>query len=56
MQTRKSDSEYDVVIIGSGAAGGMAAWNLTRQGVNVLVLDAGEKFSRSKFWSHVKPW
>jgi choline dehydrogenase-like flavoprotein len=56
MQTRKSDSDYDVVIIGSGAAGGMAAWNLTRQGVNVLVLDAGEKFSRSKFWSHVKPW
>jgi len=47
---------HDVIIIGSGAAGGMAAWNLTRQGVNVLVLDAGEKFSRSKFWSHVKPW
>ena len=43
MQTRKSDSDYDVVIIGSGAAGGMAAWNLTRQGVNVLMLDAGDE-------------
>lgn len=47
---------HDVVIIGSGAAGGMAAWNLSRQGVKVLVLDAGEKFQRSKFWTHVKPW
>ncbi len=41
MNVKKSDSIYDVVVIGSGAAGGMAAWNLTRQGVNVLVLDAG---------------
>ena len=56
MQTRKSDPVYDVVIIGSGAAGGMAAWNLTRQGVSVLMLDAGEKFDRAKFWTHVKPW
>lgn len=47
---------YDVVIIGSGAAGGMAAWNLTQQGVNVLMLDAGERFDRNKFWTHVKPW
>ena len=46
----------DVVIVGSGAAGGMAAWNLARKGVNVTVLDAGEKFQRSKFWTHVKPW
>jgi choline dehydrogenase-like flavoprotein len=47
---------HDVVIIGTGAAGGMAAWNLTRQGLNVLMLDAGTKFNRAQFWSHVKPW
>ena len=29
---------HDVIIIGSGASGGMAAWNLTRHGVNVLML------------------
>jgi choline dehydrogenase-like flavoprotein len=46
----------DVIVIGSGASGGMAAWNLTRQGVDVLMLDAGTRFSRSKFWTHVKPW
>lgn len=56
MQVQRSQQVHDVVIIGSGAAGGMAAWNLTRQGVNVLVLDAGTKFARSSFWSHVKPW
>ncbi len=56
MQVRKSPEIADVVIIGTGAAGGMAAWNLTRQGVNVVMLDAGRKFNRSEFWSHVKPW
>ena len=44
-----------MIVIGSGASGGMAAWNLTRQGVDVLMLDAGTRFSRSKFWTHVKP-
>jgi choline dehydrogenase-like flavoprotein len=56
MQIRNSPEVHDVIIVGSGASGGMAAWNLTRQGVNVLMLDAGSKFSKAKFWSHVKPW
>lgn len=56
MQVSRSSPVHDVIIIGSGAAGGMAAWNLTRQGINVLVLDAGTKFARSSFWTHVKPW
>ena len=56
MQIQRSPEVHDVIVIGSGAAGGMAAWNLARKGVNVLVLDAGEKFDRAKFWSHVKPW
>ena len=56
MQVKKSAEVHDVVIIGTGAAGGMAAWNLTRQGLNVLMLDAGTKFNRAQFWSHVKPW
>jgi choline dehydrogenase-like flavoprotein len=56
MQIQKSPEVHDVIVIGSGAAGGMAAWNLTRQGVNVLILDAGAVIPRSKFWTHVKPW
>ena len=47
---------HPVIVIGSGASGGMAAWNLTRQGIDVLLLDAGDKFDRSKFWTHVQPW
>lgn len=56
MQIKKQPKIYDAVVIGSGASGGMAAWNLTRQGVNVLMLDAGGKFERSSFWTHVLPY
>ncbi len=56
MQIIRSAKVHSVVIIGSGASGGMAAWNLTRQGVDVVVLDAGTKFDRAKFWTHVRPW
>ncbi len=48
--------EYDVVVVGSGAGGGMAAWNLTRKGAKVLMLEAGARFDPATFWSHVKPW
>ena len=48
--------DYDVVVVGSGASGGMAAWNLTRKGVKVLILDAGSKFNRGDFWTHLSPW
>ena len=33
--------DYDVLIIGSGASGGMAAHTLTKKGVSCLMLDAG---------------
>ncbi|HEY2843839.1 MAG TPA: FAD-binding protein, partial [Bryobacteraceae bacterium] len=33
--------DYDVLIIGSGASGGMAAYTLTRKGIKCLMLDAG---------------
>ncbi|MBX5496992.1 MAG: GMC family oxidoreductase, partial [Bryobacteraceae bacterium] len=56
MQIKKAPEVHDVIVIGSGASGGMAAWNLTRQGVNVLMLDAGTRFNRASFWTHVKPW
>ena len=56
MQVQTSQTVHDVVIVGSGAAGGMAAYVLAQKGINVLMLDAGEKFNRAKFWTHVKPW
>ena len=56
MQVITQPKVYPVIVIGSGASGGMAAWNLTRQGVDVVLLDAGDKFDRSKYWTHATPW
>src|SRR5215475_16040035 len=39
---------YDAVIIGSGAAGGMAAHVLTSHGMKVLLLEAGRKVDTDK--------
>lgn len=35
---------YDVVIIGSGAGGGASAWALSRNGLKVLLLEAGPAY------------
>lgn len=53
---QKSSDLHDVVVIGSGASGGMAAYNLTRKGIRVLLLDAGQAFPREQFWTHVLPF
>ncbi len=55
-QIKKSTPVYDVVIIGSGASGGMAAWNLTRKGINVLLLDAGDRYDPAKYWMALLPY
>ena len=39
---------YDAVVIGSGAAGGMAAHVLTSRGMKVLMLEAGRKLDINK--------
>ena len=41
MQVIRNRIVYDVVIVGSGAGGGMAAKVLTESGANVLMLEAG---------------
>ena len=57
MFTQSAPEVHDVIVIGSGAAGGMSAWNLAvNHGVTVLMLDAGTRFKREDFWTHVKPW
>jgi choline dehydrogenase-like flavoprotein len=56
MQIKKASPTYDVVIIGSGASGGMAAWNLTRQGIKVLLLDAGDRYDPEKYWMALLPY
>ena len=51
---------YDAVVIGSGAAGGMAAHVLTSHGMKVLLLEAGKKLPieqeiRSMQWPYNHP-
>jgi len=46
MQVITQPKVYPVIVIGSGASGGMAAWNLTRQGIEGVLLDAGDTFDR----------
>jgi choline dehydrogenase-like flavoprotein len=51
---------YDVLIVGSGAAGGMAAYVLTAHGLDVLLLEAGRQVDfeaevRSLEWPYEHP-
>src|SRR5271168_335570 len=36
---------YDVIVVGSGAAGGQSAYTLCMEGAKVLMLEAGRKYS-----------
>jgi hypothetical protein len=47
---------YDAVIVGSGAAGGMAAHVLTSHGMKVLLLEAGKKLNINKAEVHGWPY
>ena len=51
---------YDAIVVGSGAAGGMAAHVLTSHGLKVLLLEAGKKLNieqelRSMQWPYDHP-
>jgi choline dehydrogenase-like flavoprotein len=48
---------YDAVVVGSGAAGGMAATELCLKGLKVLLLEAGPNLNfATDFHHHVKPY
>jgi choline dehydrogenase-like flavoprotein len=51
---------YDAIVVGSGAAGGMAAYVLTSRGLKVLLLEAGKKLDinaelKSMQWPYDHP-
>jgi choline dehydrogenase-like flavoprotein len=41
-------SDYDVIVVGSGAAGGQTAYTLTMEGARVLMLEAGRDYDPVK--------
>ena len=45
----------DVIIIGSGAGGGAAAWRLASRGVRVRVLDAGPRYDPDRDYRQDRP-
>ncbi len=44
----KTQPSYDVIVVGSGAAGGQTAYTLVMEGVKVLMLEAGRNYDPVK--------
>jgi choline dehydrogenase-like flavoprotein len=56
-QVKKQPKVYDVVIVGSGAGGGMAAYTLSKAGLKVCLLEAGPMYDPAKNVTQLKnPW
>ncbi|MEN3340282.1 MAG: hypothetical protein V7647_3958 [Acidobacteriota bacterium] len=50
--TARSEDQFDVVVIGSGASGGWAAKRLCETGLKVAVVDAGRRHTAADFREH----
>ncbi len=48
LQIKKQPTLYDAVIIGSGAGGGMAAYELSKAGLKICLLEAGPMYDPKK--------
>lgn len=56
-QVKKQPKVYDVIIVGSGAGGGMASYILSKAGLKVCLLEAGPMYDPAKNVTQLKnPW
>jgi len=54
---KKQSKQYDAIIVGSGAGGGMAAYVLSNAGLKVCLLEAGPMYDPAKNVTQLKnPW
>ena len=44
INSSKTRTSYDVIVVGSGASGGQAAYTLTMEGLKVLMIEAGRNY------------
>ena len=57
MATRRTRTDFDAIVIGSGMTGGWAAKELTQHGLQTLVLEAGRPIDPERdAVEHVPPW
>src|SRR5687768_18459590 len=57
LQVKKQPKQYDAVIVGSGAGGGMATYILAKAGLKVCLLEAGPMYDPAKNVTQLKnPW
>ena len=57
LQVKKQPKQYDAVIVGSGAGGGMAAYVLAKAGLKVCLIEAGPMYDPAKNVTQLKnPW
>ena len=57
LQIKKQPKQYDAVIVGSGAGGGMAAYVLSKAGLKVCLIEAGPMYDPAKNVTQLKnPW
>lgn len=49
-------SEADVIVVGAGAGGAVAAWALVQRGVSVLLLETGPRLDPAQYATHAQDW
>ena len=55
LQIKKNPKQYDAIIVGSGAGGGMAAYRLSKAGLKICMLEAGPMYNAQKNVTQLKP-
>lgn len=56
-QIKKQPEKYDIIIVGSGAGGGMAAYILAQAGLKICLIEAGPMYDPQKNITQLKhPW